>query len=82
MLSWISQGTAVSFGLIMALAGETVGMLEDWRQSIIAVIGYLALLMFTNYLIGGWQIYFYLAGHGRCYDGVRPHLRLRCLCAR
>lgn len=55
LLSWISQGTAVNFGLIMALAGETVGMLEEWRRSIIAVIGYLALLMFTNYLIGGWQ---------------------------
>ena len=54
LLSWISQGTAVNFGLIMALAGETVGMLEEWRRSIIAVIGYLALLMFTNYLIGGW----------------------------
>jgi NarL family two-component system sensor histidine kinase YdfH len=54
-LSWMSRGTAVSFGLIMALAGETVGMLEDWRRSIIAVIGYLVLLVFTNYLIDGWQ---------------------------
>jgi NarL family two-component system sensor histidine kinase YdfH len=41
--------------LIMALAGETVGMLEDWRRSIVAVIGYLALLVVTNYLIDGWQ---------------------------
>ncbi len=55
LLSWISGGTAVSFALIMALAGETVGMLEDWRRSIIAMIGYLALLLFTNYLIDGWQ---------------------------
>jgi NarL family two-component system sensor histidine kinase YdfH len=55
LLTWISRGTAVSFGLIMALAGETVGMLEDWRRSIIAVIGYLILLMLTNYLINGWQ---------------------------
>ena len=28
LLSFISRGTAVSFGLIMALAGETVGMLS------------------------------------------------------
>ncbi len=55
LLSWISRGTAVSFGLIMALAGETVGLLEDWRRSIIAVIGYLVLLLLTNYLINGWQ---------------------------
>lgn len=55
LLSWLSRGTAVNFGLIMALAGETVGMLEDWRRSVLAVIGYLILLMFTNYLIGGWQ---------------------------
>jgi NarL family two-component system sensor histidine kinase YdfH len=55
LLIWISRGTAVSFGLIMALAGETVGMLEDWRRSIIAMIGYLALLIATNYLIDGWQ---------------------------
>ena len=55
-LSLISRGTAVSFGLIVALAGETVGMLEDWRWSLGAVVGYLALLMLTNYLIGGWQI--------------------------
>ncbi|MCB8925460.1 MAG: sensor histidine kinase [Ardenticatenaceae bacterium] len=55
LLSFISRGTAVSFGLIMALAGETVGMLEDWRRSILAVIGYLVLLTLTNYLIDGWQ---------------------------
>ncbi len=55
LLSWISRGTAVSFGLIMALAGETVGLLEDWRRSIIAVVGYLTLLLLTNYLINGWQ---------------------------
>ncbi|MCB9419835.1 MAG: sensor histidine kinase [Ardenticatenaceae bacterium] len=55
LLSLMTQGTAVSFGLIMALAGETVGMLENWRRAIIAVIGYLILLMFITYLIGGWQ---------------------------
>jgi two-component system, NarL family, sensor histidine kinase YdfH len=55
VLSLLGQGQAVSFGLTMALAGETVGMLEDLRHSLLALAGYLALLMVINYLIGGWQ---------------------------
>ncbi len=56
ILSQLTQGTAVTFGLIMALAGETVGMLEDWRRSTVAGVGYLILLMLNYYLIGGWQL--------------------------
>ena len=56
LLSWISQGTAVSFGLIMALAGETVGILEDWWQSLLAAVGFLFLLALNNFLIGGEEL--------------------------
>ncbi len=55
ILCLISRGQAANFGLVMALAGETIGMLEDWRRSLVAAVGYLVLLMFINYLIGGWQ---------------------------
>lgn len=54
-LSLMSGGTAVSFGLVMALAGETVGMLEDLRQSLLAAVGFLLLLALHNYLLGGWS---------------------------
>ncbi len=56
ILSLISQGIAVSFSLFMALAGETAGMLEDWRRSLLAVLGYLGLMALNAYLIGSWPI--------------------------
>ena len=64
---------AVSFGLIMALAGETVGMLEDWRRSLMAVwVSGTA----DPQCLSDWQlaVYVFLAGDGRRYDGVRSHL--------
>jgi NarL family two-component system sensor histidine kinase YdfH len=56
MLCLMSQSVAVSFSLVMAMAGETAGMLDDWRQSVGAALGYLGLLLFTMYLIDSWQI--------------------------
>ncbi|MCP4425862.1 MAG: sensor histidine kinase [Chloroflexi bacterium] len=56
ILSLISRNVAVSFSLVMAMAGETAGMLEDWRQSFLAALGYLGLLALDLYLIGSWQI--------------------------
>ena len=40
----ISQQPTILIGLYSALAGETIGLLEDWRRSVVAVAGYLALM--------------------------------------
>ena len=40
ILILISQQVGVVVGLYMALAGETIGILDDWRRSIIAIAGY------------------------------------------
>jgi len=50
----ISQQPGVVIGLYMALAGETIGILEDWRRSIVAIAGYLVLMGATYGLIWGW----------------------------
>ncbi|MDV7391145.1 sensor histidine kinase, partial [Arthrospira platensis SPKY1] len=51
----LSQHTGIVFGLIVALAGETVGMLQDWRRSAAAALGFLALLVACLNWVGGWQ---------------------------
>jgi len=51
----LSQNTGIVFGLIVALAGETVGMLQDWRRSAAAALGFLALLVACLTWVGGWQ---------------------------
>lgn len=55
LLILISRETGVAIGLFIALAGETIGILEDWRRSLIAAIGYLALMGLTYGLIWGWD---------------------------
>ena len=54
-LVWLSQSAAIAFGLIVALAGETVGMLQDWRRSLAALVAFLALLLLTLAWVGGEQ---------------------------
>jgi two-component system, NarL family, sensor histidine kinase YdfH len=54
-LVWLSQNAGIAFGLIVALAGETVGMLQDWRRSLVALAGFLALLLLTLGWVGGEQ---------------------------
>lgn len=55
LLSLLSQTVAVSIGLYLALAGETVGILEDWRRSLMATIFYLCLIVVTLSLISDWH---------------------------
>ena len=49
-----SQHEGIAIGLYLALAGETIGILEDWRRSVLAIIGFLALMGITYGLIWGW----------------------------
>lgn len=53
-LSWISESAAVVVGLYLALAGETAGMLEDWKLSLIAIVGYVFLIVFAIWALWGW----------------------------
>ena len=55
LLILISQEPGVVIGLYMALAGETIGILEDWRRSLVAIAGYLVLMGATYGLIWGWD---------------------------
>jgi len=54
LLILISQVPGVVIGLYMALAGETIGILENWRRSLVAIAGYLVLLGATYGFIWGW----------------------------
>ncbi len=51
----ISQQPGIAIGLYMALAGETFGILEDWRRAVVATVGYLALMGLTFGFIWGWE---------------------------
>ena len=55
LLIGISQQPGLIIGLYMTLAGETFGILEDWRRSLAAMVGYLALMGLTYGLIFGWE---------------------------
>jgi NarL family two-component system sensor histidine kinase YdfH len=55
LLILISLQQSIVLGLYATLAGETVGILEDWRQSLTAVVTYLALMGITYGLLWGWQ---------------------------
>ncbi len=55
LLILISMQTTVVIGLYGALAGETIGILEDWRRSLVALVGYLTLIGITFGLIWGWD---------------------------
>ncbi len=54
ILTVMSNIEAVGFGLFMGLAGETVGILADWRRSLLAMIFYLALMVVLFGYIWGW----------------------------
>ncbi|MCA9927813.1 MAG: sensor histidine kinase [Anaerolineales bacterium] len=53
-LTFITRQQAIVMGLYLALAGETVGILGDWRRSLAAVAGYLCLIALTYGLLWGW----------------------------
>ena len=55
LLILISRQPSIVIGLYATLAGETVGILEDWRHSLLAVIAYLALMGATYGLLWGWE---------------------------
>ena len=54
LLILISMQETLVIGLYGAMAGETIGILEDWRRSLVALLGYLALIGLTYGLIWGW----------------------------
>jgi len=54
LLILISGQETVALGLYSALAGETIGILEDWRRSLLVIVGYLILMGVTYSLIWGW----------------------------
>jgi len=54
LLVLISQQVGLVIGLFMALAGETMGILEDLRRSLLAMAGYLALMGLTYGFVFGW----------------------------
>jgi NarL family two-component system sensor histidine kinase YdfH len=55
ILIFIGKQPGIVIGLFSALAGETVGILEDWRYSLVAIVGYLILMGVTYGLIWGWD---------------------------
>lgn len=55
LLILISRQPSIVIGLYATLAGETVGILEDWRHSLLAVIAYLILMGVTYGLLWGWE---------------------------
>jgi hypothetical protein len=38
-LSWLGNNPALIGGLYLGLAGETIGVLDDWRQSLVVLLG-------------------------------------------
>jgi NarL family two-component system sensor histidine kinase YdfH len=55
LLSVISQQQSVVIGLYVALAGETIGILNDVRRALVAGAGYLLLITLTLAFLWGWQ---------------------------
>jgi len=54
LLVLISREPGLVIGLYTTLAGETIGILEDWRRSLAGIVGYLALMGITYGLLWGW----------------------------
>ena len=52
----ITQQQGIVMGLYLALAGETVGFLGDWRRSLIAAAGFLVLMALNYGLVWGWDV--------------------------
>jgi NarL family two-component system sensor histidine kinase YdfH len=55
VLSYMSQQQGVVIGLYLALAGETIGLLNDLRRSLAAIVGFLLLIALTYAAIFGWD---------------------------
>lgn len=55
ILILISAQQSLVIGLYMTLAGETIGVLENWRQALLAVVTYLLLMGLTYGLLWGWE---------------------------
>ena len=55
LLSLISQQPSLVIGLYLALAGETIGVLDNWRWALVAIPAYLILIGLTYGLIWGWE---------------------------
>lgn len=51
----ISEQPVLVIGLYTALAGETIGILENWRRSLVAIAGYLIIMGLAYGLIWGWD---------------------------
>ena len=54
LLILISMQESIVIGLYATMAGETIGILEDWRRSLVALVGYLTLIGITYGLIWSW----------------------------
>jgi NarL family two-component system sensor histidine kinase YdfH len=54
LLILISRQPSLVIGLYTTLAGETIGILDDWRRSLVAIVVYLGLIGLTYGLIWGW----------------------------
>jgi NarL family two-component system sensor histidine kinase YdfH len=55
LLILISQQPGIVIGLYVSLAGETIGILDNWRWALVAILGYLLLMGVTYGLIWGWE---------------------------
>ncbi len=53
-LTFVARQEAIILGLYLALAGETVGILGTWRRSLIAIAGYLGLIVLSFAFFWGW----------------------------
>ena len=52
VLTLLSGSIGVTIGLTLGLAGETIGILENWRYSLLASLGFMGLLAVNILLIG------------------------------
>ncbi len=55
LLILLSKQPGLVLGLYLALAGETIGILNNWRWALVAIPGYLLLIGLTYGLIWGWN---------------------------
>lgn len=54
-LTLLSRSAGVGMGVFLSLAGESVGILEDWRRALPVIAAYLAALMGAFVWLWGWQ---------------------------
>lgn len=55
LLIWLGQQPGLIVGLYLSLAGETMGILEDLRRSLAAIVVYLGLMGVSYGLLWGWE---------------------------